>query len=51
MNLFRAATSREMATFKIFLASALCSAHFEPSSFEQRLDHNLGEGKFAQKDF
>ena len=30
-------------------SSALCSAHFEPSCFEQRLDLSLGEGNFRTK--
>lgn len=32
-------------------SSTLCSAHFEPSCFEQRLDLNLGGGDFQTKRF
>ena len=32
-------------------SSTLCSAHFEPSCFEQRLDLNLGEGDFRTRRF
>lgn len=42
---------RHRAGWQPSKSSTLCSAHFEPSCFEQRLDLNLGEGDFRTRRF